>query len=300
MTTFGPFESYSPCSGPIDEVYSNCVSAYENEIRDLTQLLSNLQNQIQRNENKNKELVKYTEDLKKANIQMNEELSQLERVNHHVDRQLKAIQQSYSKLTNRETQTNQDDLLLAREENKYLKSQIQDLLAMSNDSLNAQSSLMVKIHNHKAKNAIMKNKNAELLMHLQESIERENELNNQISEETSQKINIKAENKRLMLRLAETEGNLEESDYVNSRLRLKLEQSNEKQKQVNGQEMLDMSAQIVEKEAALHELELQLNDMEKTKKELYDAQNELTKQKEQYKALEKSIEDLDRQNHNIE
>lgn len=300
MTTFGPFESYSPCSGPIDEVYSNCVSAYENEIRDLTQLLSNLQNQIQHHENKNKELVKYTEDLKNANVKMNEELSQLERVNHHVDRQLKAIQQFYSKLTNRETQTNQDDLLLAREENKYLKSQIQDLLAMSNDSLNIQSSLMTKIHNHKAKNTIMKNKNAELLMHLQESIERENELNNQISEETSQKINIKAENKRLMLRLAETEGNLEESDYVNSRLRLKLEQSNEKQKQVNGQEMLDMSAQIVEKEAALHELELQLNDLEKTKKELYDAQNELTKQKAQYKALEKSIEDLDRQNHIME
>lgn len=292
MTTFGPFESYSPCSGPIDEVYSNCVSAYEKEINELKRLLSDLQNQTKQHEKKSKELTKYTEELKNANVQMNEEIGQLERVNHHADRQLKAIQQRYSKLSSRETQTSQNDLLLAREENKNLKSQIQDLLAMSNESLSIQSTLMLKIHNSKAKIAIMKNKNQELSMNLQESIERENEINNQIFDETSQKNNIKAENKRLILRLAETEGNLEESDYINSRLRLKLEQSNEKQKQVNGQEMLDMSSQIVEQEAILHDLELQISDLEKTKKELENAQKELMKEKEKYKTLQKSIEDL--------
>lgn len=292
MTTFGPFESYSPCSGPIDEVYSNCVSAYEKEINELKRLLSDLQNQTKQHEKKSKELTKYTEELKNANVQMNEEIGQLERVNHHADRQLKAIQQRYSKLSSRETQTSQNDLLLAREENKNLKSQIQDLLAMSNESLSIQSTLMLKIHNTKAKIAIMKNKNQELSMNLQESIERENEINNQIFDETSQKNNIKAENKRLILRLAETEGNLEESDYINSRLRLKLEQSNEKQKQVNGQEMLDISSQIVEQEAILHDLELQISDLEKTKKELENAQKELMKEKEKYKTLQKSIEDL--------
>lgn len=292
MTTFGPFESYSPCSGPIDEVYSNCVSAYEKEINELKRLLSDLQNQTKQHEKKSKELTKYTEELKNANVQMNEEIGQLERVNHHADRQLKAIQQRYSKLSSRETQTSQNDLLLAREENKNLKSQIQDLLAMSNESLSIQSTLMLKTHNSKAKIAIMKNKNQELSMNLQESIERENEINNQIFDETSQKNNIKAENKRLILRLAETEGNLEESDYINSRLRLKLEQSNEKQKQVNGQEMLDMSSQIVEQEAILHDLELQISDLEKTKKELENAQKELMKEKEKYKTLQKSIEDL--------
>ena len=300
MTTFGPFESYSPCSGPIDEVYSNCVSAYENEIKELQRKLLEMQNQIKYHENKKKELIKKTEDLKSSNAQMNEELIRFERVNHHIDRQLKAIQQNNSKLTNRETQTSQDDLNLAREENKYLKSQIKDLLEMSNESLNVQSSLAAKNQKNKAKIAMMKSKNNELLMNLQESIKRENELHNQISEETSQKINIKAENKRLILRLAETEGNLEESDYINSRLRLKLEQSNEKQKQINGQEILDMSSQIVEQEAILRDLELQLGDLDNTKEELSNAQKELINLKEQYQSCVNSIEDLDRQNSNID
>ncbi|OHT03510.1 hypothetical protein TRFO_29117 [Tritrichomonas foetus] len=246
MTTFGPFEAYSPCSGPIDEVYASAINAYEKEIQKLQNQIIYMNDQIVKYEKAGKDLDQRTASLQNSNIRLKEELGNTERFNHQLDRQIKAIQKYKSMLTNKETQTNNNELLLARKDNADLKNQIQELITVTNNSINKQNTILQKINHKKEKMTSLKNEVQTATSDLEKSVNRENDFIKKIVKIKNKKKNYKADNMRLNLRLTETEGNLDESDLLNERLRNKYEQLQDKQKQINTQEILNRQREIYE------------------------------------------------------
>lgn len=288
MTTIGPFDT-SPCADPIDQVYNNGLMAYKNEVEELQQAYIEYQNELKEKKEKKKELTKAVKSMHAMNAHLKEELNIVERTNHHIDNQLKSIHKYLNSLTTKETQTSYDDFLLAKEENIDLTNQIQDLIALIDESLKTQQLLINKTKKKEAKIAAIKKENEKLSNSVQVSHKTEENLFQKITEETSKKIQLKTDNKRLALRLAETEGNLEESSYINTRLREKLDQASSKKSQMNGEEILKLTSDIIEKESIVHDLEYKLTELEQTKRQLLDAQDEFQELDQQYQTLSNSL-----------
>ena len=229
MTTFGPFNEPTPCAGPIDEAYAQGLNAYVKEIDYLKNEIQNVQHQTIVQKEEIKRVKKIEEEAISINKNARDELNITERVNHHLDCQIKAIQRYKNSLTSCSTQTYNNELMIARKENKDLLNQVQELLTMTNQSVNTQNVLLQKIQNKKQKIQNVKSQLNDLSKTYDDLVQTEMNLSNKINDANIMREQYKAENMRISLRITEAEGNIEESELNNSKLREICEQMRYKQ-----------------------------------------------------------------------
>lgn len=278
-----------PCSVPIDSVYANCIKSYQNEIQDLKRQLKESRNEISRNESHNETLSQCYTEMEHERDELIERVNVLERINHHINRQLAVHQKCSANISTRGTQTDVDVLLALETENKSLKAQIRQLLTMAHETLDSQQRLVAK---YKSKSTKLDRLRAELssaTQQIKEANEKQEISNDRIAKLSAKKSRLKTENRRLTLRLTETEGNLTESESTNSRLRHVLSTVNDKEELKHSQTIIDVSKRLFEAETRLREAEMKAAESLQLKKDLQETSEKLEQSKVQCKQLAETL-----------
>ena len=282
MTSFVTLSTCAPCSSPIDDTYADAIRAYQREIRDL-------KGRVRACEQECQSMSQSFSESEHENRELSEKINVLERINHHLSRELSSAHKRSGKMSSHETQTDNDEFLQLQTENENLKAQSRKMVKMMQDSIQKQQDLMDKINTKREKIEKMRALNETISQQLNETLEKNEELDHQVTNLSDKFHRYKTENKRLVLRLAETEGNLSESENSNSRLRQALNSASDKQQLRHSQDIVDMSARLFETEQKLQDAEAQVAELSQAKKELLEVTEKLNQSRAQCKQLAETL-----------
>lgn len=218
MTSFVS-QSVAPCSASIDDVYANAVRAYQREIAELRRRLEECDACVTEHEQTAKSLSASCEAKDRECAYLQEKSTDLERINHHVSRRLNAAREARPMFSCSYAQTDDDEYIRICGDNKSLKGQIRQLLAISQESLTRQQALVVKCESRTSKISELRRSIDELSGDLSKTRGRVEDVDGKVEELVSRNEWLTTDNRRIAVRLAETEGNVVESESTNARLR---------------------------------------------------------------------------------
>lgn len=282
---FYSFNSCTPCAGIIGDTYSDSIKKDQVLIQELKKKIQALSDQIayQQKEEQVKEI--NCEQIQKANAEIENRLNVLKRINHHMKKQLKQIQKSNNEHVENSTQTEDDEYSRLKLENEELKNQLQQLMELTHHNVDTQQKLTEKYQKKKRKLETLLNQNDDLKSKIKFSKNKREELNKKLASIMGKKSKYTTENKLILIRITETEGNLNEKELMNERLRSKLQDLTKKQQQVHRENFLNMSSRLFDIETRKATAENKTKQLKIMKEELQSTQEKIREKRMQIQQL---------------
>ena len=230
----------TPCSGNISDNYADDIRYYQGIVGELREQLHQVgevySSQLQYVDDTNEEI----QNLNKETRELKNKLEYLKRINANLNQQVNSYQIQSSQRATIGTQIDDIELIQLKQDNELLKKQVQQLIEMTHHAIDTQQMLVNKYHNKKVKLQNLRLDCEDFSINIQKSKDKQRDLNQHIQYLAEVEALYKAENMRANLRLAETEGNLQESELMNEKLRQKYHELASRQHQ-----QIDEAAQTI-------------------------------------------------------
>ncbi|OHS98618.1 hypothetical protein TRFO_34948 [Tritrichomonas foetus] len=229
MSSFISFSSCTPCAGAIGDSYADYIKNYQKIVGGLKDQIHNIGQNLSEKIQYSEQKIEECQALTYSNNEIYERLDVLKRINNTMNTEVIAHQISFKERAVNETQTDDEELAQLQAENEDLKFQVQQLLTMAHKAIDKQQKLVARYQNKKEKLNNLRVHKDTLLTKIDISHHKADDLEKKVIVLMAKKSCYKAENKRILMRLAETEGNLQESESMTEYLRNKLNELMEKQ-----------------------------------------------------------------------
>lgn len=292
MKSYISYNSCTPCSGDIGDIYSDSIEKYQKLVQEernkvnalLSQLTELRKDKREKSEEcaaiqeKNEEFEKRVNMLKKVTRTMEKELAKYDKTNvEHTDTPIQVIDEEYIQL---------------KLNNEELQKQILELQEMAHQCVTSQQKLT---HNYQKKKNKLKNlriKSQKFNSQLDDSSRKQDELTQKLSHISAEKDKYKTENTRISIRLTETEGNINEIELMNEKLRGKLKDLSEIQQSNHNDSILNMSSRLYDIETRQAMAEMKLKELTRLKSEFDHIRGKIELRKMQIKQITSEISEI--------
>lgn len=292
MKSYISYNSCTPCSGDIGDIYSDSIEKYQKLVQEernkvnalLSQLTELRKDKREKSEEcaaiqeKNEEFEKRVNMLKKVTRTMEKELAKYDKTNvEHTDTPIQVIDEEYIQL---------------KLNNEELQKQILELQEMAHQCVTSQQKLTHKYQKKKNKLKNLRIKSQKFNSQLDDSSRKQDELTQKLSHISAEKDKYKTENTRISIRLTETEGNINEIELMNEKLRGKLKDLSEIQQSNHNDSILNMSSRLYDIETRQAMAEMKSKELTRLKSELDHIRGKIELRKMQIKQITSEISEI--------
>lgn len=282
---FFSFNSCTPCSGIIGDTYTDSIKRDQFLIQELKKRIHILSEQISKQQGEEQIKENKCEEIQKANLEITNRLNVLKRINHHMNKQLQKIQKSNVQHVDNFSQTEVDEYLQLKTENDELSVQLHQLMDLAHRNVDTQQKLTEKYQKKKRKLDDLINQNDDTNSKIKVSKNKREELSMKLASISAKYSKYTTENKLILIRLTETEGNLNEKEMMNERLRKKLQDLSGKQQKIHHKNVLSMSSRLFDIETKRATAEIKIKELNRMKDELASTQEKIREKKIQIQQL---------------
>lgn len=282
---FFSFNSCTPCSGIIGDTYTDSIKRDQVLIQELKKRIHILSEQISKQQGEEQIKENKCEEIQKANLEITNRLNVLKRINHHMNKQLQKIQKSNVQHVDNFSQTEVDEYLQLKTENDELSVQLHQLMDLAHRNVDTQQKLTEKYQKKKRKLDDLINQNDDTNSKIKVSKNKREELSMKLASISAKYSKYTTENKLILIRLTETEGNLNEKEMMNERLRKKLQDLSGKQQKIHHENVLSMSSRLFDIETKRATAEIKIKELNRMKDELASTQEKIREKKIQIQQL---------------
>lgn len=282
---FYSFNSCTPCSGIIGDTYSDSIKKDQILVQELKKRIQVLQDQISYQQQEEQDKEKNCEQIQKANSEIENRLNVLKRINYHMNKQLQQYHKSNTQRVDNFSQTEDDEYSRLKLENEELTNQFHQLMELTHRNVDTQQKLTEKYQKKTQKLETLKNQNDDLNSKLVSSKNKREELNKRLASVLAKKSKYTTENKLISIRITETEGNLNEKEMMNERLRLKLQDLTGKQQKIHHENVLNLSSRLFDIETRKATAEMKYKELNRMKDEIQSTQEKIREKRIQIQQL---------------
>ncbi|KAK8887058.1 hypothetical protein M9Y10_038094 [Tritrichomonas musculus] len=282
---FFSFNSCTPCSGIIGDTYTDSIKRDQVLIQELKKRINILSEQISKQQGEEQIKENKCEEIQKTNLEITNRLNVLKRINHHMNKQLQKIQKSNVQHVDNFSQTEVDEYLQLKTENDELSVQLHQLMDLAHRNVDTQQKLTEKYQKKKRKLEDLINQNDDTNSKIKVSKNKREELSMKLASISAKYSKYTTENKLILIRLTETEGNLNEKEMMNERLRKKLQDLSGKQQKIHHENVLSMSSRLFDIETKRATAEIKIKELNRMKDELASTQEKIREKKIQIQQL---------------
>lgn len=282
---FFSFNSCTPCSGIIGDTYTDSIKRDQVLIQELKKRIHILSEQISKQQGEEQIKENKCEEIQKTNLEITNRLNVLKRINHHMNKQLQKIQKSNVQHVDNFSQTEVDEYLQLKTENDELSVQLHQLMDLAHRNVDTQQKLTEKYQKKKRKLEDLINQNDDTNSKIKVSKNKREELSMKLASISAKYSKYTTENKLILIRLTETEGNLNEKEMMNERLRKKLQDLSGKQQKIHHENVLSMSSRLFDIETKRATAEIKIKELNRMKDELASTQEKIREKKIQIQQL---------------
>ena len=283
------FNSCTPCSGIIGDTYSDSIKRDQIIIQELKQKIEIFADQISNQQQEEQDQEINCVQIQKANLEIENRLNVLKRINYHLNYQLKQNQKSNNQHVDNFSQTEDDEYTRLKSENEELSEHFQQLMKLTHHNVDTQQKLTEKYQKKKTKLENLINQNDDMNSKLINSKNKREELNKKLASISAKKSKYITENKLISIRLIETEGNLNEKEMMIDRLRLKLQDLTGKQQKIHHENVLSLSSRLFDIETRKATAEIKSKELKRMKEELQSTQEKIREKKMQIQQLSEQL-----------